>query len=302
MVSIILPIYHGEKYVKKAINSIKNQSYHNFELIIVDDCSIDASISIVKETLSNVDFPWRIIKNKVNKGIAFSYNEALSIAKGDYVSLLDEDDYYDPDKLLRQTCFLDDNPNYVAVGGKVIVVDENENIISTNRYACLDKNMIKATLLFENCFCNGEVMFRKSVIDAEEIRYKEYGFGLDDMGFWMKLSKKGDIYYLKDHLYYHRIHGDNYTSFCRKQEKENRKDTYKRIMTESLRDSELMLSDRTISIITEVLTEDKKRMKLDVKESKVLIEAYNEIINNARRKGISYVKEIEAYFDRKITK
>jgi len=91
MVSIVIPNYNKSKYIIETINSVRSQSFENWECIIVDDCSTDSSVSIIKESISN-DSRFQFLENKNNKGGSFSRNKGLDKAKGDFVLFLDADD------------------------------------------------------------------------------------------------------------------------------------------------------------------------------------------------------------------
>ena len=90
MVSVIMPVYNGEKYIRKALESILNQTFQDFELIIIDDCGNDSSMIIVNEYK---DSRIRVFHNNVNKGIAFSRNRAIQESKGKYIAIMDDDVY-----------------------------------------------------------------------------------------------------------------------------------------------------------------------------------------------------------------
>ena len=99
LVSIIMPSYNTRKYIEESINSVLKQTYSNWELIIIDDCSIDDTDIIVKPYLS--DKRIRYLKNKKNKGAAVSRNRALREIKGKWIAFLDSDDLWKPQKLER---------------------------------------------------------------------------------------------------------------------------------------------------------------------------------------------------------
>ena len=101
LISILMTAYNSEKTIENAINSVLEQSFKNWELIIVDDCSRDKTYEIIKnysDKFTNIT----CIKNTVNSGTYLSLNKAMHISKGDYITKLDSDDYYHVDKLLLQ--------------------------------------------------------------------------------------------------------------------------------------------------------------------------------------------------------
>ena len=103
LVSIIMPSYNAEKYIKSAIHSILRQTYASWELIIVDDCSRDNTVDIIRNF---DDSRIRLFKNKKNSGAAISRNKALREAKGKYIAFLDSDDIWAPTKLEEQLAFM----------------------------------------------------------------------------------------------------------------------------------------------------------------------------------------------------
>ena len=106
LVTIIMPSYNASKYIQTSINSIQNQTYSNWELIVVDDCSTDNTIEIVKKFN---DSRIRLYVNEKNSGAAISRNKALREAKGKWIAFLDSDDVWLPEKLEKQVRFMEEN-------------------------------------------------------------------------------------------------------------------------------------------------------------------------------------------------
>lgn len=124
MVSIIMGIYNCEKTLEKSIESIINQTYTNWELIMCDDCSNDDTFKIAKKyenTYKNI----KLIKNEINRGLAFSLNRCLEKAKGKYIARMDADDISLLERLEIQVEFLETNIQYQVVGSSIILFDEN---------------------------------------------------------------------------------------------------------------------------------------------------------------------------------
>ena len=118
-----MPSYNTGKFIQETINSVKNQTYNNWELIIVDDGSTDNTDEVVRAIK---DDRIKYIKNKVNKGAAISRNIALREAKGKWIAFLDSDDLWKEDKLEKQIKFMEDN-NYYFSYTNYIEIDENSN-------------------------------------------------------------------------------------------------------------------------------------------------------------------------------
>lgn len=108
LISIIVPTYNSERYIGETLNSLLKQTYTNFEAVIVDDCSSDDTIDIIKETIGE-DKRFKLIQNKVNSGAAVSRNRAIDNTSGDYIAFLDADDIWNCNKLRSQIEFMSNN-------------------------------------------------------------------------------------------------------------------------------------------------------------------------------------------------
>jgi glycosyltransferase involved in cell wall biosynthesis len=105
LVSIITPLYNAEKYIAETISSVQNQTYFNWELIIVDDSSTDTSVEIA-EAFSKKDARIKLVKSEVNSGAAVCRNRATEMANGQFIAFLDSDDLWHPEKLQKQLSFM----------------------------------------------------------------------------------------------------------------------------------------------------------------------------------------------------
>ena len=150
--SVIMSVYNAEKYLSQAIESILNQSFEDFEFIIIEDCSTDNSLKIIKNYVIN-DKRIRIIqkaKNKKMRGFIENLNIGLSEAKGKYIARMDSDDISHPDRFEKQVLFLDSHPNVFMVGSAINFIDENGKLI--RKYEALEtddkikKQMIKKNI------------------------------------------------------------------------------------------------------------------------------------------------------------
>jgi glycosyltransferase involved in cell wall biosynthesis len=155
-----MAVYNAGKFLREAIASILAQTYGNFELVVVDDCSSDDSLAILK---SFEDPRMRIIEHQANLGAALSRNAALSVARGEYVAVMDADDLSAPTRLERQVAFLDMHPD-VGLTGCVSYenIDCDGNILCTTVLP-EDNETIQKILLDEWCFLHSSIMFRKNL-------------------------------------------------------------------------------------------------------------------------------------------
>jgi len=200
LISVILPVYNGEDFLDEAINSILNQIYRNFELIIINDSSTDSSESII---LKYADIDKRIvpIRNESNKGLIFSLNKALTKAKGKYIARMDQDDISLPDRLKIQYNYLSLHHDIDLCGSWIQVFSKDINYI--HKYPVEDKE-IKSKFLFENPIAHPSVMFRKKSIK----KYKNYK-DIEDYATWLLNSHRLKYHNIDRVLLNYRYHESN---------------------------------------------------------------------------------------------
>ncbi len=127
-VSIVLPTYNGEKYIAEAINSIINQTFEDFELIIVDDCSIDSTYEIIDQ-YSKLDSRIKIIRNSTNKKLPESLNIGFKYAKGEYLTWTSDDNIYLINAISTMVDFLDSNENIQMVCADMEAINSDGEVI-----------------------------------------------------------------------------------------------------------------------------------------------------------------------------
>ena len=155
LVSIVLPAYNREQYITASIESILQQTYVNWELIIVDDCSTDNTLNIIQ---SFKDSRIKVLKNDINSGVSITLNKAISFASGDYIFRQDSDDISLPDRLKKQILFLETHRHIDICGAWMQVM--NEEIILKYPEFC---NQIEAAMLLSYPMASPSIVFRKNV-------------------------------------------------------------------------------------------------------------------------------------------
>lgn len=192
MVSIVMPSYNTGKYIKETIESVLAQSYSNWELIIVDDCSTDDTDDVVSQYLADVRIYY--IKNEINSGAAASRNRALREAKGKWIAFLDSDDLWEPDKLKKQIAFMENN-NYHFSYTNYIEIDEES---FPNGKKVTGPNRITKHGMYNYCWvgCLTVMYDAKAIglVQIEEIKKN------NDYAMWLKVCKKADCYLLDETL------------------------------------------------------------------------------------------------------
>src|SRR3989339_1795602 len=139
-ISVVMPVYNSAKYLSSSIESILNQTFSNFELIIIDDGSTDSTSQIIKKYIK-LDKRIITVKNKTNLGICNSLNTGLRLAKGKYIARMDGDDWSYPERLFKQIFFMESHPKTVICGGAIEVCDDNLRVKNQRHYPTSDKKV-----------------------------------------------------------------------------------------------------------------------------------------------------------------
>jgi len=160
-VSVIMPFYNCEKYLDKAISSILNQTFQDFEFIIINDASSDRSDTIVKKYLKDERIIY--VKNDTNLGVAQSLNKGITISKGDFIAIMHGDDIAIIDRLSIQYNYMLRNPNVGILGSYVNIIDENDRIIKKRKIKPLTHCEIKNSI-FKFTPVISPTMFVRSVV------------------------------------------------------------------------------------------------------------------------------------------
>ncbi len=192
LVSIIMPSYNTAQYIGESIKSVQAQTYENWELIIVDDCSTDNTDTAVEPFLS--DERIRYLKNSRNSGAAVSRNYALREAKGKWIAFLDSDDLWLPDKLEKQINFMLENGYHFSYTNYVEI---DENSIPNGKYVTGPKKITK-TGMYNYCWPGClTVMYDADVIGLVQIADIKKN---NDYAMWLKVCKKADCFLLNETL------------------------------------------------------------------------------------------------------
>lgn len=288
-VSVIMPVYNAEEFIAKAIESILNQTYTNFELVMIIDCPTDGTLNIINQYS---DKRIRIIYNKCNSGIAYSRNRGLSVSQGKYVALMDDDDISLRNRLEKQVYFLEENSDIDVLGGRSQTINELGKIINTSTIALTNPLYINAMLLFRNVLINGTVMMRKDFIDKYRLCYKDGCLGMEDFLFWIDCSKVGRITNLDEVLLLYRKSRYNETNKVRQIKSKERCRLYAFLQKYSLESSGIRLSSEKLLVINKVLAEVGGRCE---SEDEIIdfYEALKEVIDQAEKINCINKREIK---------
>lgn len=199
LVTVILPVYNAEMYLKEAISSILNQTYPNFEFIIINDGSTDDSVNIIK---SFTDQRIILIENDKNIGLTATLNKGLSLANGKYILRMDQDDISLPKRIQIQVSFMENNPEIGICGSARIVIRDGKKVVFNNNVKTHGE--IKSFLLFQNCIAHPTVIMRKSELLDKELMYESYH--AEDYDLWSRAVLKTKMANITEPLLIYREH------------------------------------------------------------------------------------------------
>ncbi|MDR1544414.1 MAG: glycosyltransferase family 2 protein [Prevotellaceae bacterium] len=196
-ISILMPCFNVEKYVAEAIESMLNQTFGNFELLILDDCSTDRTAEIVKSFADK-----RIVyhKNETNLGLSENLNVGIRLAKGEYIARMDGDDISVPERLEKQAAVLEKHPEIDICGAGFKWFGTRTSTVFHPK----NHEEIKAQMLFG---CPVIIpIFRKNVIIENNLWYRTSAFPAEDYMFWAECVRVAKIYNIQEILFYYRMH------------------------------------------------------------------------------------------------
>lgn len=180
LVSIITPMYNSEKYIGKTIESVLNQTYKNWEMLIINDCSTDNGADIVKK-YQKLDKRIKLFNNSINKGVSYSRNYGIEIATGKYIAFLDSDDLWKNNKLQKQISFMEENDIILSYSAY-----EKINEDGSKRGIIKVPKVLDYTELLKNCL----IGLLTSVYRKEDLRDFRFSDNkCEDYIFWLEILK-----------------------------------------------------------------------------------------------------------------
>lgn len=203
-VSVVLTTYNGSRYVREAIDGILNQTFGDFELIIIDDASTDDTVEIAK----GYDDPRiRLIRNPENHGISATRNIGIDAARGAYLAAMDHDDISLPQRLERQIAFLDSRPETVLVGTSARLLEDGR--LRDYYDPITEPHLLHWSLFTACCLIHSSICVRVEVLRRHGLYYRQQYHFAEDFDLYHRLAKLGDIACLPDRLTIYREHGGN---------------------------------------------------------------------------------------------
>jgi len=201
--TVIMPVYNGEKFIAESIDSVLNQTFSNFKLLILNDNSQDQTAKIL-ENYKLKDSRIDIVTKTKNVGPANLRNEGIEIAKTEFIALLDADDIALPTRFEKQLNFLKNNPNYGVCGTWFTFFGDKKNKTVKHQET---HDQLKIQMLNNCCIGNPTVLFRKSHLGS--LRFENQYVPAEDYGLWSQLIAKTMFYNIPESLLQYRWHPNN---------------------------------------------------------------------------------------------
>jgi glycosyltransferase involved in cell wall biosynthesis len=213
IISVILPVFNGEKYLKEAIDSILNQTYSNFEFLIYNDGSTDSTLEIIKSYSDS-----RIIlkHSEKNLGLIELLNLAFSEAKGKYIARMDADDISLPTRFEEQINFLEKNPEYGICGTQCQIMDSDKILGKP----CEDIDL-RWWIFRGSPLAHPSIMIRTSILKEHNLEFNENAYVVEDFDLWWRMAFYTKMANLDKVLLKYRIHEQQESSAKREIQADN---------------------------------------------------------------------------------
>lgn len=211
LISVVMSVYNGEKYLRDAVDSVLNQTFKNFEFIIIDDGSADKTLNILK---SYKDSRLVLISRK-NKGLVASLNEGIEKAKGKYIARQDADDISVASRLEKQVLMLDACNYQTIIGSSIEIIDSLGEMRGTH-YAITGAGAIEEEMGLRGPFAHGSVMAHREIFLKNS--YRQAAWPAEDFDLWSRLLGEYNILNISEVLYRYRQNAEGISSLNEKKQ------------------------------------------------------------------------------------
>lgn len=232
--SVCIPVFNGENFIEEAIESVLNQSFKDFELIIVDNHSTDQTVSLIKKYN---DPRIHFTQNETNIGLIANWNKAIECAQGDYIKILPADDFLYPECLQLQCSILDKDTkhNISIVSARRNIISESGKVLFSRGFSKKEGMVSGFKAINQNVRSGGNIigeagslMFRRELLKKTELFNSDIFYTLD-LDLWYKLLLQGNLYVIAEILSAFRISNDSASVKIIKQQQEDISNFIKKI-------------------------------------------------------------------------
>jgi glycosyltransferase involved in cell wall biosynthesis len=211
-ITLLMPVFNGEKYLREALDSLLQQTFSDFELLVIDDGSSDGSADIVR---SYRDSRIRFEQNERNLGLITTLNRGLDLARGEFIARMDCDDISLPNRLERQIRFMEEHPEVGVIGTWFEKIRDNGTI--TVKIPA-DDATIRFFLIFDNAFLHSSILLRRSLLERHGLRFDADFPYAEDYEFWVRCASYTQVANIPEVLVRYRDHSENTSNRFRKEQ------------------------------------------------------------------------------------
>jgi|GEM_PF-1503008 len=206
-ISIVIPVWNGERYLRQTLDSILAQDLTDFELLVIDDGSADGTAGILREYSRD---PRLRVHTQENQGLVRTRNIGLSMASCELLAFIDADDLAVPARMSLQSAYLNAHPDVAAVGSHILYIDPDGRPLRTLRYPT-GPAKVAAALQDHNALAQPAIMIRRSAALAVGGYRNAFRYGAEDYDLWLRMSERHAVDNLPQVLTHYRIHGASIT-------------------------------------------------------------------------------------------
>jgi glycosyltransferase involved in cell wall biosynthesis len=218
-ISVVMPVYNGERYLREAVESVLDQSFSDFEFVIINDASTDKTGEMLSE-FARQDERIVILQNEENLGLTGSLNKGIDRARGEYIARQDADDISLPERFKKQVALLDSNPEVVLVSCNIEKINAEGNPLGIMKRSCSD-NLVAWYLLFYNRLAgHSQVMFRRKTFNMLGGYSKKYPY-CEDYELWCRMTGVGTVTILPEVLLQQRFHATSVSVMKQAEQKQD---------------------------------------------------------------------------------
>jgi glycosyltransferase involved in cell wall biosynthesis len=258
LVSILIPVYNAQQFLKETIDSIIKQTYTNLEIILINDGSTDDSEKII---LSYADTRIKYYKNETNLKLIKTLNKGLALCTGKYIARIDADDVALGNRIERQVAFMEANENSLASGCFANFIDATNTQNGVWKFNTnFDK--MKLDLLFGSCIIHPTAIFKADVFTKYNITFDENYLHAEDAKFWYDISLVGALANLPEVLLNYRVHEQQITVTKAKQMYE----TVTRLLCLQLNEANISVNEELKKVLNDVIVFDYKMTSIHFNE------------------------------------
>lgn len=209
MVTVLMPVYNAGEFLREAIDSILDQTYEEFEFLIINDGSTDSSVNIIE---SYEDERIKLVHNTENVGLVKTLNKGIEIAQGKYIVRMDADDIAETNRIEVQLNFMENNYDVAVAGSNVVMFLSDKPLIKRPTDFPTRYSEIRCKLLFESPIIHPAVIIRKNVLLENNYRYRDEYKDTEDYELWMEIAKEHRVVNISKRLLKYRIVSNSITN------------------------------------------------------------------------------------------